>query len=44
MGHNREAKNSWPSVHWPMIFLGTAAIAHFIRGREDRWFNFLFSC
>jgi hypothetical protein len=35
MGHNRKAKNSWLSVHWPMIFLGTAAIALF-SGWVDR--------
>src|SRR5437899_5159189 len=27
MGHKRKAQDSWLSVHWPMIFLGTAAIA-----------------
>jgi len=29
MGKKRKAKDSWLSVHWPMIFLGTAAIALF---------------
>jgi len=29
MGHKRKAQDSWLSVHWPMIFLGTAAIALF---------------
>jgi hypothetical protein len=29
MGHKRNAQDSWLSVHWPMIFLGTAAIALF---------------
>ena len=27
MGHKRKAQDSWLSVHWPMIFLGTAALA-----------------
>ena len=29
MGRKRKAQDSWLSVHWPMIFLGTAAIALF---------------
>jgi len=29
MGKKRKAQDSWLSVHWPMIFLGTAAIALF---------------
>ncbi len=29
MGHKRKAKNSWLSVHWPMIVLGTATSALF---------------
>lgn len=29
MGRKRKAENSWLSVHWPMIFLGTAALALF---------------
>lgn len=27
MGGKRKAQKSWLSVHWPMVFLGTAAIA-----------------
>ena len=29
MGHKRKAQDSWLSVHWPMIFLGTAVISLF---------------
>ena len=29
MGRKRKAQDSWLSVHWPMIFLGTAAIVLF---------------
>jgi hypothetical protein len=29
MGRKRKAQNSWLSIHWPMIFLGTAALALF---------------
>src|SRR5450631_2161963 len=29
MGQKRKTKSSWLSVHWPMIFLGTAATALF---------------